>query len=369
MLHDYSIQVLNHINNAKAQKTIEILDLLGLEGRFVDLIETELVTNNYAKRTKQGLIITANGRAFLLRLELSVKSHSKDKKEAEVVKGTGNWIIDLIFKLKNEHPVLFTICLIVVILLIVLYIFVETGAYKDFLPSKIARDNKVNINCKRWTIIGRIIYDDGKSIPNSSVTVGSTDSPFNIDESVNEGLFTITDVNISQERLLHLYIKTKEVAQESIYEQQIQDGKHEIDTPSCTIKIKEAIRIKRKVTAQKPARVFKTYFITDGNFPYFDSLFYSDGYLKKPESKNRFTFSYTGDIESVSKNLFRYNGGKVKILLNGAVCVILEDFKLPATSSFGNSLSYVKEEIENNITEIVNRNRNVIYKKLRLCII
>ncbi|MGN6195341.1 MAG: hypothetical protein ACTHOB_10405 [Ginsengibacter sp.] len=126
---------------------------------------------------------------------------------------------------------------------------------------------------------------------------------------------------------------------------------------------------KNKTLPQKKTPRDNTFQINPFGLQKLQDLLTKDGFLKTHNSpKYNIDIKYTGHIERVGKDLYRYNGGFVSIYVNGSECTIIEEIKLSSTFFGGNSLGFVNSEIKEEINQEVLRNALIVCQKIKECL-
>lgn len=140
------------------------------------------------------------------------------------------------------------------------------------------------------------------------------------------------------------------------------NNKSPIDTSQKT---KLITPIKQQIITGKPKTIT---ILPMGNY-HLQNLFEKDGYyLINKNAHFNIDITFSGDIEEIEKNLYRYNGGKIIIKINGNTCSILSKINISPTFSGGNSKEKVLDEINEKIEKLISENEIDFYNIIKTCI-
>jgi len=114
---------------------------------------------------------------------------------------------------------------------------------------------------------------------------------------------------------------------------------------------------------------FKSFkILPSGNFN-LEKMISKDGYVVSNKNANySIKITFSGNLEEVSKNLYRYPGGFAIIKINGVDCMSLEDKIIPPTFFGGNNKSQVLKEINDNVEKLISDNQNDFLNQIKICL-
>ena len=78
--------------------------------------------------------------------------------------------------------------------------------------------------------------------------------------------------------------------------------------------------------------------------------------------------AFSGQIEKIQNNLYRYGGGNILIKVNGETCSILNELTITPTFNGGNNKQDVLNEINEKISELISQHTQTLYKKIVQCL-
>lgn len=100
-----------------------------------------------------------------------------------------------------------------------------------------------------------------------------------------------------------------------------------------------------------------------------EQMLMNNGYtISNLDPKYKIEITYTGQIEDVGNNLYRYRGGFLILKINDQNCYVFKDFILHSTFSGGNSKEKTSSQIMEHLIKIILANRSNIYTKIKSCI-
>jgi hypothetical protein len=123
-----------------------------------------------------------------------------------------------------------------------------------------------------------------------------------------------------------------------------------------------------KITSKKLPNHAKFLQLNPTDIAVLDSLLKKEGFLLTYSSPQyKIEIKYSGEIEHVEHNMYRYNGGFVSIYINGNECSTIKEMRLEKTFYAGNSLDFVNSEIKKQIKENVSKEPLIVLKKIKEC--
>lgn len=108
--------------------------------------------------------------------------------------------------------------------------------------------------------------------------------------------------------------------------------------------------------------------ITPKNLQLEELLINNDFKIVNLNATYNLVLTYTGEIEEIGGNLYRYRGGNLQLKINGEECHIFNNLIIEPTFLAGNSKQNTQSKINTNINEIVIENIKEIYSKIKTCI-
>ncbi len=90
--------------------------------------------------------------------------------------------------------------------------------------------------------------------------------------------------------------------------------------------------------------------------------------LNKINPTYNIEITFSGEIEKVAENLYRYNGGSILAKINEKNCCEFKDLKISATFYGGNNKEQVLNDIKENIQKLILGNEIKIYNKIDECL-
>ena len=251
-----------------------------------------------------------------------------------------------------------------------LFVFLTILLIYPYCPNEDKKD------CLKVTLKGKIIgRDNSKSLKIRQVSVES--SPFDIDNTVDNGVFYIEGFQIPKSKIITLIIETTN----ENYINRIIDLNNNDKYPTkdnCNIdlgvivieNIKENSGIKKTkgITPKK----LSSFSLSPDNLIDFRDLLVKELKIKYSliEPTYQIEFSYTGSIVPVEEgqSLFCYHGGYLNVLINELNCVTLKEIPLSRTHPVGNSKDFVESEVNKEIKKEVIKNKYLIIQKIKSCL-
>ena len=115
----------------------------------------------------------------------------------------------------------------------------------------------------------------------------------------------------------------------------------------------------------KAKRTFIIFPSNDG----LEQMISKDNYiLAKRDIRYSIEIAFSGQIEKVQNNLYRYDGGNILIKVNGETCSNLNELIITPTFNGGNNEQNVLNEINEKISELISQHTQTLYKKIVQCL-
>ena len=210
-------------------------------------------------------------------------------------------------------------------------------------------------------------------LENSSSSVESYTTP--------DGSFLLEGVSIPKSKIISLLITFKSgkvfhvkdidlnnVVKYSIGDNCVTDLQTIYITPTETSEV--ALSGNSKSTKNNTYKRVKTFIVAGFKFKKIEDFLISLGFESNNKSPDYIiTFSFSGQLEKIDdSNLYRYNGGLLKMIINDNECAVFSNLKIDPTSNVGNTRDYVLSVINQGIENLVLNHADECFEKLRDCL-
>ena len=260
-----------------------------------------------------------------------------------------------------NHPWKFVIILLLIVM----------GFWVYF---SILKPNKSINFCTKYTLVGKVEIPNGNPLEVEGLTIGVLGGPFTEDSKIINGTFRITSFALPKDEFIQVYIQLKNGKKVFIYKQPYDENRHLKNDEKCTLTFAESIiyNNKQSLRAEKSSEIKKlipVIAIRTGNYQFLkDELIKKGCKISNSEPRYLIDVLHSGDIEKLNDNLYRYNGGNLRILVNDIECLTLPKYAINSTFEGGNNLDYVQQKINAQIKNLIQINGSDICSQILKCL-
>jgi hypothetical protein len=255
--------------------------------------------------------------------------------------------------LKKEHSrsgklwfhivnLLFILCLISLVIVI----------FSLFISNQPSKETKVTLK--------GTVFVDGKPTKNITVKVLEIEKEV---ETNSFGFFSVEFYVIDSSTIYNIEFFNREMGIDTTLQVQNDSLKRTLKFPLSSK------RNLRNNISKKTSKTKESIHVNPSGIPSLENDLSQHGYiLSNISAKYNVELRYSGRIENVITNLYRYNGGYICIWINGNECAELKQLRITKTFYGGNSLQFVDSVIDSQIRDISSRQVLTVSEKIRRCL-